>query len=140
MVNRQKCKNTEMFLCVQSTNQPPCRKKVHSNEEVTKLKQLCLKTLLSNEGIHSTECTKVFIPLHFFHVLLCCCLMLNCFKFLYFFSFLFTSIYTPYTGVFKLWVATSCIHQKIQMLQKLFQVCSFISIICLNSVLYLSER
>ncbi len=32
---------------------------------------------------------KVFIPLNFFHVLLCCCLMLNCFKLLF-----YTLIYT----------------------------------------------
>ncbi len=38
---------------------------------------------------------KVFIPLNFFHVL-CCCLMLNCFKLLF-----STSIYTPYTIMVK---------------------------------------
>ncbi len=27
---------------------------------------------------------KVFINLHFFHVLLCCCLMLSCFKLVFF--------------------------------------------------------
>ncbi len=39
---------------------------------------------------------KVFIPLHFVHVLLCSCLMLNCFKLLF-----STSIYTPYTIMVK---------------------------------------
>ncbi len=36
---------------------------------------------------------EVFIPLHLFHVLLCCSLMLHCFKLLFF----PTSIYTTYT-------------------------------------------
>ncbi len=39
---------------------------------------------------------KVFIPLHFVHVLLCSCLMLNCFKLLF-----STSIYTPCTIMVK---------------------------------------
>ncbi len=35
--------------------------------------------------IDDIQClAKVFIPLHFFHILLCCCLMLNCFKLLFF--------------------------------------------------------
>ncbi len=37
--------------------------------------------------------------------------------------------------------AWDCIHRKIQMLRKLYQVgCLLISIVCLNSALYLSER
>ncbi len=44
-------------------------------------------------GVDYIQClVKVFIPLYFFHVLLCCSLMLNYFKLLF-----PTSIYTPFT-------------------------------------------